>query len=239
MSETKELTLNANVVEVTLMEDRARVVRRGKIKLSAGVIRLKVENVSPLISDKTLTGRSVDGDQAQVVSTIVKREHHEMLPEGDPERVRKELDIVSRKIERLRDAKKQTRLSLGALNEMEERTLHEMAYDASWALAKPEDWNRNLATIDERMESIHGLIEERSRELRDLHGEQRQLERELATASSVSAENRFRIEALVNVAMAGEYTVEFEYVVPSACWRPSSSCWAYHCFISVPRSSFR
>ena len=42
------------VVEVTLLEDRALVVRRGVVELPAGHSRLRVAGVAPVLVDKTL-----------------------------------------------------------------------------------------------------------------------------------------------------------------------------------------
>ena len=46
--------LRAPVVEVTVLEDRAHVVRRGQLELGAGVTRLKIAGVAPVLADKTL-----------------------------------------------------------------------------------------------------------------------------------------------------------------------------------------
>jgi len=44
----------APVAEVSVLEDRASVVRRGRIALRAGQQRLVIERVSPVLVDKTL-----------------------------------------------------------------------------------------------------------------------------------------------------------------------------------------
>jgi hypothetical protein len=50
----QELTLNAPVCVVTLLEDRAQVRRMGKVNLSQGLWRVRVEEVAPVLSDKSL-----------------------------------------------------------------------------------------------------------------------------------------------------------------------------------------
>lgn len=220
---TTKLVLDAGIKEVTLMEDRARVIRRGAVKLKAGVTSLSIDSVSPLISDKTLVGRVTTGDGAEVVTATVAREHREKaeLQEDDPERIRKDLDTVAHNINAIGELRTQANQDLAALNELEGKALAEMAYDASWAMSDPGAWEQDLNAVDEKIAEIHGLIGGWARDMEGLQLEQRELERRLAAASSVTGEYNFRIEALVQAAAAGEYTLEFEYVVPSACWRPS------------------
>ncbi len=223
MAETTKLVLDAGVKEVTLMEDRARVIRRGTAKLKAGVTTLSIDGVSPLISDKTLVGRVTTGNDAEVVAATVKREHREIaeLQENDPERIRKDLDTIARDISAINELRTQANENLAALNELDGKALAEMAYDASWAMSDPQTWEKDLSAIGEKIAEIHGSIGGWARDMEGLQQEQRELERQLAAASSVTGENNYRIEAIVQVAVAGQCALEFEYVVPSACWRPS------------------
>ena len=48
----QELTLDAPVFAVTLLEDRAQVRRMGKVNLTPGLWRVRVEQVAPVLSDK-------------------------------------------------------------------------------------------------------------------------------------------------------------------------------------------
>src|SRR5262245_61515151 len=49
-----EVVAEVPVVEVTLLEDRALVVRRGVVELPPGRSRLRIDGVSPVMVDKTL-----------------------------------------------------------------------------------------------------------------------------------------------------------------------------------------
>ena len=64
--------LEAPVVEVTLFEDRARIVRVGRASLSEGEARMRLEGVSPVLADMTLSA-SVEGRGARVVDACVRR----------------------------------------------------------------------------------------------------------------------------------------------------------------------
>ena len=47
--------MTAPIVGVTVLEDRASVTRRGKVRVRAGQQRIVIERVSPVLADKTLT----------------------------------------------------------------------------------------------------------------------------------------------------------------------------------------
>ncbi len=223
MTGITNLMLDAGVKEVTLMEDRARVIRRGTVGLKAGVTAISVQGVSPLISDKTLVGRVISDHVAEVVTVSVLREHREVteLPENDPERIRKNLNSIARKIQGIGELRAQAKQKLVMLNELEEKALAEMAYDTSWSSADPESWKKDLANIGEKVNEVHDSLGSWARDVEKLDLEQREFERQLAASSSVTGEYNYRIEAIVKTAASGECTLEFEYVVPSACWRPS------------------
>ncbi|MEZ4366622.1 MAG: DUF4140 domain-containing protein [Kofleriaceae bacterium] len=71
MSEVVERALVAPVVEVAVLEDRARVTRRGRLAIGAGFARLVVPAVAPVLVDKTLTAVAEGG--ARVLDVRCRR----------------------------------------------------------------------------------------------------------------------------------------------------------------------
>ncbi|MCP4660048.1 MAG: hypothetical protein GY856_31995, partial [bacterium] len=49
------IVLDAPAAEVTLLEDRAQILRRGTVALPAGRVILRVADVAPVLSDKSLS----------------------------------------------------------------------------------------------------------------------------------------------------------------------------------------
>ncbi|NER20375.1 MAG: DUF4140 domain-containing protein [Symploca sp. SIO1C2] len=85
----QELTLDAPVSQVTLLEDRALVQRRGKANLAPGLWRIRVEKVAPVLSDKSLRAEfCVDYPEARIddVRTrrrmLIKEEERQNPPKG-------------------------------------------------------------------------------------------------------------------------------------------------------------
>ena len=59
-TEIQTLDLNAPVTTVTLLEDRAQVQRMAKVALTAGLWRVHVAKVAPILSDKSLRAEFSD-----------------------------------------------------------------------------------------------------------------------------------------------------------------------------------
>ena len=59
-TEIQTLDLNAPVTTVTLLEDRAQVQRIAKVTLAAGLWRVQIDRVAPILSDKSLRAEFSD-----------------------------------------------------------------------------------------------------------------------------------------------------------------------------------
>ena len=91
------------VAEVVVMEDRARVVRRGRVTLARGLYRVRTEGVAPVVSDKTVTGRLRSGPKGvRLVEARVVRELRTVaeVPSGDPAALNRQLADLNRQIKR-------------------------------------------------------------------------------------------------------------------------------------------
>ena len=155
MAETNVVALAAPVVEVTLLEDRAHVTRRGTAALPAGVARLVVADVAPVIVDKTLTVR-VEG-AARVHDVRVVR-YAKALREDRPaevreleaalEKAREEADAVARRRGVLED-------QVGGLDRLEALVLGEAAQDAAWDRDARAAASDQVARLGERAGALH------------------------------------------------------------------------------------
>jgi len=207
------------IVEVTLMEDRARVVRRATVDLPAGLTRLVVDAVAPVLSDKTLAARSASARVSDV--SIERRRLHERSDKSDEaQRLEKAVEASADLLRTHRHRLSRIEESLGLLDEAADRTLEELAVDAAWGRADKDGWQRRLGSV---AELDARLREERLAVGWDLAETQRELsvhEKALVAASTPSREMHAAITVAVEVEEAGQHPVEIEYVVPNACWRP-------------------
>jgi uncharacterized protein (TIGR02231 family) len=200
--------------EVTLLEDRARVVRRGTIALGAGTHRVRIDDVSPIIADKTLAARG-----ARVHDVRVERRARVLAADRDAqvreieetiEATNETLVAIARRIARIDSA-------LALLAQAGQRTIEEISTDAAWS--KPDDgWEARIERVAENERALWSERLSLFRKDAEVRREQARLTQRKAALSTPSTDLSAAIVIDLEIDGATELTVE--YVVPSACWRP-------------------
>lgn len=208
------------ISDITVLEDRAQVLRRGRVILAAGANRLSVSGLAPVLADKTLVGGSPAAG-IRIADVRVRRERVERA------RLPAELAEVSegiRRIERSLEILEHEEQSLDSVDEqlaaLRSQLLAEAVVDTAWNRAAPAFWQERLREIETRedagSQARTRIAAERvklEREAADL-GRRRDLLATPDTAVNCTA------EILVEAASAGEAEITLAYVVPNACWRP-------------------
>ncbi len=224
--------LNAPVAEVTLMEDRARVLRRGSIGLAAGRHRVLVHGVAPVLVDKSLlvetqhAGAKLRVVDARVIREMVIRtetganseDAHAELVELRFERraLEKEIASAAAEIKRCEDIGVGLRRAGGL-------TLNEIVSDVSWGQKVDEGWSGKLARVRARhLESLDSLV------LLNTQQEERQaklggLDARIVLLQSPAEHEMARIAIDIECDNACDASFVLDYVVPGACWRPYHS----------------
>lgn len=223
------LDLRAPVVEVTVLEDRAHVVRRGTVDLLGGMTRLRVQGVAPVLADKTLCAsvvqvgqKSADPTRERINDVRVKRSRL-VLGEDKPEQRRAleaELEAQVRVLEQQRARHDLLRNQQTSLDGVADVTITDIGVDVSYGEAAPDAWQKALTQVAAQEEKVR---EQRLALEFDI-AEQEQLISRLRARMAVTAQvsDAAAAEVVVEVwaAAAGHYTVQVDYIVPGACWRP-------------------
>ena len=208
------------VVEVTVLEDRASVTRRGTIQLDEGTHRLRIEGVAPVLADKTL---NVVLDGAELISAHVHRQRRfEGSTPNESAAVRNdEIRQKLREIRGSRDAltRRITRqeAQLGLESSAVQRLAEEAAGDVGWGRdfigGEPFD------DAQGRLRACHETLGELQREQDVLAERLADWEAQLREARQSTHAAWARIEIDVQ-GKGGEASLEIRYVVPGAAWRP-------------------
>ncbi len=223
-----ELELDAPVREVTLLEDRGQVRRRGSVTLPAGRVKVRVGDLAPILVDRTLRAavRAPDGspaDAVRVVDARVERRRRPVSHRAETsggkagERIRELEAELSALAERRKALGKQREL----VDQTARQTLADLLVDVAWDAAEPETWSAGLAALEQRELELRerGLeLGWRDQELRENLAD---LRRRLAATQRPDLRLTAEAEVELAVAAAGDFVLELGYVVPAACWRPA------------------
>ncbi len=223
------INFKAPVVEVTVLEDRAHVVRRGTVELHGGMTRLRVTGVAPVLADKTLCAAVVqagqklaDATRERINDVRVKRSRL-VLGEDKPEQRRAleaELEQETRKLEVLRAHLELARAQQGSLDNVAEVTVADIGVDVSHGQASAEVWRQLLEQIAAQEEAVRKQRLDLEFELAEHEQHIGRLRARLAATAQLSDANAAEVIVEVWSAAAGVYVVQVDYIVPGACWRP-------------------
>lgn len=213
--------LQAPVVEVVVLEDRAQVRREGRVLLPAGRSRLVVAEVAPVLADRTLQARVVAGEGALVDARVeraarLRREEKpaELRARQDQQRaLRAERETLAAKLARREQ-------DLARLQQVQAQVLAELAQDVAWGRGGAEAWPAAVAAVRARVDA---LAEERldlEEAISALDRRLGDLGRLVSTLDEPAARLRADLHLLVQAEAATTLTLSLTYVVPGACWRP-------------------
>ncbi len=214
------------VVEVVVLEDRARVTRRGPVELAAGQTRVRVSGVAAVLVDKSAVARVPVGG-VRVIDVRVEREVAPWLdaaPDGRAAAVsivelRARRDAARDAVRALADEAAAAAATAAALDELTTVAGQELAGDAAWGRTAAGAAER-LAELSARARAaavrsatlavdVARAREEVVRLDQQVSVRERDLGRELAAVA---------VELVAEAAGACELTIE--YTTPCACWRP-------------------
>ena len=212
------------VVEVTVLEDRARVRRRGAVQVAAGALQLSFEGIAPLVVDRTLTGSFRVSGEASLPIHMMRVERTRRF---ETSALPAEIQEITTRIEALNVEKSELEASLGELTShrsslavIGEKSITDTMLDASFGLGSVELWKERLARIETRRAAYAEQIVRIQRALAPLNEEHRKLTQLLREKQTSTARDVATLHLAFTAAQAGEVVIEVEYVVANACWRP-------------------
>lgn len=220
--EIQRRVIEVPVVSARVLEDRAFVRRAGRVTLEAGLARLTIEGVAPVLVDKTLEVKvSAQESVATLASARVRRARiAKAAATGEhADRVRA-VEEARRDHQALAASHDVKQVELADTIAAKALLCAELAEDVGWGRDTLDAATVSLDEVIAREDSLRIEIAElaakRRRAERDLTD---RIDREVA-ARHPATERRAWIELDVDLDVAGEVQIELAYLVPSAAWRP-------------------
>ncbi|MEM6992059.1 MAG: mucoidy inhibitor MuiA family protein [Myxococcota bacterium] len=228
-ADPQTLVTEIPVVEVTLLEDRAVVQRRGPVRLPPGRARVTIEGVAPVLADKTLAAALTslhDEASAGLRARDVSVKRWRAVEDAErPEHVAETNEKI-RETEQLREARAQNLAQIEAeaasLATMVELTMQEVAQDVAWGREELRDVDGELDDLEAKIAAL-GL--QACALLQELRTTERELEDLRALAAShaghdADARASITVELVNPTEEVHEVELAVDYVVPGALWRP-------------------
>ena len=218
--ESSTQLIDAPVVRVVLLEDRAQVIRRVELSLSPGSQTLRIADVAPLAADRTLTARVSDGlrlDEARV-----RRKWRIGVEERPPAaaEIEREIRRLQRAIEDAEEKLQGRQQHRARLQTAMERYVENINRVMPFTPEFDGGWESDLDGFCRGLRSVDGSLLDGEEARADL---QRELDAvELHHHIGNRPDHYLAAELLIDVTSrdGGECQVEVEYTVPCALWRP-------------------
>jgi uncharacterized protein (TIGR02231 family) len=221
------------IIRVTLLEDRAHVVRSGSIQLAGSEARLRIERIAPVAVDKTLSvAVASDGEgrgAVRVVDARIRRRAEIRLRDGGGEpgervalraQLAGELDQLSDRIERRRAEHDVMVRQAEAFDQAAALSLAELAEDVSWGAPIGAEWSARLDRDAAEERELAARLVQDARELDELEAARGRLETRIAVLARPDAEERADLEIELAGPAGAACQLRVDYVVPGALWRP-------------------
>ncbi len=213
------MVVEAPVVAVTVLEDRASVTRRGVITLAPGQQRVVIARVSPILVDKTL---HVTATHARILDVRCERE---MAPwrTGEDTTPERRLHGARVHLEAERDAAlaraSAAEIEIDALRELTAAAYRDLAAGASRGSTAPTAF-AHLAELDTRDAAARARKLDAELAAQSVSAAIARLDERIAKAEAEAGEEIAKLE--IDLISDGTHEIEIavSYVVPGAAWRP-------------------
>lgn len=207
---------------VTIGEDRAVVVRRGRVKLDAGTHHLEIAGIAPVTVDKTIQAR-VEHGRAKTGKVAVSRARKAVIPEGASEerdRLRAERDTRTHELSRVMLRRDRLLEERSLVDKAARLTLADIAVDAAHG-GLADGAHEDLSRFEQRERELARAIVETERAIADAKEVIERLDARIKSLSTPSSTATATLVLTVQVDEPGEIGLAVEYQVPNACWRPA------------------
>lgn len=219
----QELTFDAPVSTVTLLEDRAQVRRIGKAQLNQGFWRIKILQVAPVISDKSLRVKfSQNYPNARIDDVRIRRQIL-LKEEEKPEEIKaliREINALIKTFNNIAEDRNHLESCFNKIKTILIKGLQELPIDAVWGQIDPKTWREQISTLFKQLRDLRGEILNNYQTQENLQTQINTLVTQAEALAYPDMIDTAYIEADLTIHQSDVYEIIFDYVVPNAIWRP-------------------
>lgn len=211
--------ITAPVAEVSVLEDRASIVRRGKITVRAGQQRIVVERVSPVLVDKTLLATCTNARVLDVRCERYIAPWREASSTEPPSLLRAERSRLEAERSIVRAKISTAEAEANLITNIDAAAYHDLAEHAARGTLATDVLAR-LADLDAQEAAARARHVDAKLAAEDLDAQINRLTARINEVESRAGDEAARLIIDVLADGAGEATLAVTYIVPGAAWRP-------------------
>lgn len=219
----QELTIDAPITVVTLLEDRAQVKRIGKIQLNQGLWRLTIPKVAPVIYNKSLRAEFCQDYPSASINDVRVYRNKLVKQEDRPDEIKAietEFNSLFANFKHITEDRQHLESCFDRISIILVKYLAELPVDAMWGQLDPKSWREQIFTLFKQLRDLRNEVLNSYHTQQDLSQKFNKLNNQLRALSSPNLVYQAHIEADLMIDEAREYEIAFDYVVPNAIWRP-------------------
>ncbi len=214
--------ISVPITRVTLLEDRAQVLRMATIEVPPGKSRLAIWEVAPTLQDVSLR---VESRAAHVEDARVRRAMrvgHQEKPEAAAV-LEVKLEALERRHRELVDDAHRASQRASVVGDMMQKAIGEIPEDAAWSLGDPGQWKQTFEALSQKSRGLLHEAQQTRAHIEEVRAEAaftagvRQLldspDKQMLAIIEIDLHNKEAEGRTVDVVV--------EYTVPNALWRPS------------------
>jgi uncharacterized protein (TIGR02231 family) len=217
------IAIELPIVEVTLMEDRARILRRGTIQARSGQHSYTLSQVSPVLADKSLLAKVHNAPKGtQVLDTSVHRRVRVVRDQKPHEIAKLEAAIEAKETEhrKLQRKQEQHQEQLIQLQRLIAVSYKEFTREVQWDVSLMATWKDQLRFLRQSEIDETKAIFDIQETQKTLNEEIQRLWQEVRLKNTPNSFKESDLSLVLITAKDCEVEITVEYLVPGACWRP-------------------
>jgi len=213
------ISIETNILEVTVYPDRARVRCRGRCDVTTGPHQLLVEDL-PLTLDVDSVRVSGQGTAViRILSVDVQKRYYEQTPAVRVQELEEQIEQLSDELRGFADDKAGWEAHGRYLEGMRKET-EQFAKGLSLKRTSVEDQLKIVSFLQEQEQTLRTAVRELDSKMRRLNRQLEKLQKELKALYSARPRERYQAVIDIEAAADGEFQPEVSYVVNGAGWKP-------------------
>lgn len=220
LASAADLQVATAVDEVTVHPSSARVVRRGKIQVPAGEVRLVLEGLTPQLVDDSLRLETTGGARARLYGISVESKQHAHTTSAELRAAEAEVRTLEDRDRELRDRIDAAGKRREFLDGLRSTYVRERTENLGVRQTSPAEWGAMVDFVGKQTNAVLEEIRETEIKRRELAAELGAARGRLHQLQSKGARVDKQVVVDLLVQRGGSLGLELTYVVPNASWRP-------------------